>query len=426
MFKSQAGDPTAAIDPFRLLLDEVGAFVYTTDRAGRYTYANRMVLELLGHPLDDVLGKDISHFFGERGNAALREADHRVMQAGETIEREESNLIIATGELRTYWSTKKPLRDETGAIIGMLGISHDITAKKRLEDKVREQKELLDAVLDNVDALVYMKDANRRFLYANQHVATVFGHPVEQIVGRLDTDLMPREVADRFWAQDQRIFASGQRQTSEESLVDAAGRQRHYWSVIVPCARPDGTPAVIGLSTDITELHELKEELQRQTRTDSLTGIANRRSFYERGEQEFARSRRQGVPLSLVAIDLDHFKHINDDFGHPVGDRVLQHFAACCQQTLRDEDLCARTGGEEFCLLLPGIDAAAAHAVAERVRALTNACAVDMEHPALHISASFGVTSLVPADPCFETLLSRADHALYAAKQQGRNCTVSL
>lgn len=116
-------------DSYRLLLDEVGAFVYTTDMVGRYTFANRMVLQLLGHPLDYVVGKDISHFFGDKGNEALRETDERVLRGGETIAREESNLILATGELRTYWSTKKPLRDATGQIIGMIGISHDITEK---------------------------------------------------------------------------------------------------------------------------------------------------------------------------------------------------------------------------------------------------------------------------------------------------------
>jgi len=413
-------------DSYRLLLDEVGAFVYTTDLQGRYTFANRMVLQLLGHPLDYVVGKDISHFFGDKGNEALRETDRRVLQAGETIAREESNLILATGELRTYWSTKKPLRNAGGQIIGLIGISHDITEKKRLEDKLREQKELLDAILENVDALIYMKSANRRFLYANQRVAEVFGRPVEEIIGSLDSELMPAEVADRFWQQDQEILASGQRRACEESLVDASGRQRHYWSVIIPQTRPDGTPAVIGLSTDITDLHALKEELRRQAHADGLTGIANRRSFYESAEQAFTRSRLLGQALSLIAIDIDYFKKINDTLGHPMGDRVLQEFVACCQNTLRTGDLLARTGGEEFCVLLPGTDMDTAHHIAERMRTQAQAHTIDAPQTALRISASFGVAGLCDSDERFEALYSRADTALYAAKQQGRNCTSVL
>ncbi|MFT7724759.1 MAG: diguanylate cyclase [Roseateles sp.] len=415
--------PTSAITDARLLLDEVGAFVYTTDAAGRYTYANRLVLELLGNPpLAAVVGKSFTDFVdvGAAGDA-LRETDLRVLRDGETLAREETSSSRATGELRTYWSIKKPLRDAGGAIVGMLGISHDITEKKRLEDQVRQQKELLDAVLDNVQGLVYVKGANRRFLYANKHLATVFGRPVEAIVGRLDSELMPREAADAFWEKDKHMLATGQPYAGEESLVDAAGQLRHYWSVVVPWAGFDGMPALIGLITDITELHALKEELRQQAHSDSLTGVANRRSFFESAEREFARSRRHGTPLSVVAIDLDHFKQINDGHGHPVGDTVLRGFVLCCQRLLREEDLCARTGGEEFCILLPGTDAEAAWAVAERIRTELAGCALSPEHPALRVTASFGVTEMGAADTHFGPLFSRADRALYAAKQQGRN-----
>ncbi|MBS0382536.1 MAG: diguanylate cyclase [Proteobacteria bacterium] len=411
---------------FRAVLDQVSAFIYTTDRNGCYTYANRMVLELLGHPLEDVLGKDIGQFFDLSENDSLRETDRRVLQDGETVSREEVNLIRATGELRTYWSIKEPLRDASGAITGMLGISYDITENKRLEDEVRKQKKLLGTILDNIDALVYMKDANRRFLYANQHAAEALGHPVEQIAGRLDSELLPQAIADEFWAKDQKILQSGQRLATEASLPDATGRMRHYWSIVVPWSSPDGTPAVIGLSTDITELHELKEELQRQAATDSLTGIANRRSFHARAESEFARSRRHGTPLSLVAIDIDHFKQINDLCGHLAGDRVLRNFAGWCQSVLRTEDLCGRTGGEEFCILLPETDIDAAHALAERIRNLTNERLAAQEHPALRVTASFGVASQSAEDRRFEDLFSRADRALYLAKQQGRDRTALL
>lgn len=416
--------PLPAFDPYRQLLDEVGAFVYTTDVHGRYTYANQLVLDLLGPnlKLEDVQGKSFTDFvdIGEAGDT-MRETDWRVIRDGESVAREESNYIHTLGETRTYWSVKKPLHDSDGNIIGLIGISHDITEKKRLEVKLRQQKELLDVVLDNVDALVYMKGANRRFLYANRHLAEVFGQPIEHIIGKLDSELMPKDVADAFWEKDQHILATGRRYTGEESLIDAQGRKRHYWSMVVPWAGFDGMPALIGLATDITELHQLQEELQRQTRTDSLTGIANRRSFFEHAESEFARSRRHGLPLSLIAIDIDHFKRINDRYGHPVGDRVLRDFAGCAAHALREEDVCARTGGEEFCILLPETDLKAAIAIAERIRLATAACHPCPEHPELAITASFGVAELEERTPSFDILFSRADHALYTAKQQGRN-----
>ncbi|MBV2209753.1 MAG: sensor domain-containing diguanylate cyclase [Thermomonas sp.] len=413
---------------YRQLLDTVGSFVYTTDLQGRYTYANQLVLNLLGNglTLDDVLGKMFTDFVDIGEDDTLRETDWRVIRNGETIAREEDNYIHATGETHTYWSIKKPLRNESGAIVGLIGISHDITEKKRLENKVRQQNELLDAVLNNIEAVVYMKDANRRFIYANKHMANLFGKSVDEIVGRLDSELMPQDVADAFWEKDIQIFATGQRYAGEESLVDAEGRMHHYWSIVVPWSGFNGIHANVGLITDITELHALKEKLQHQALTDSLTGIANRRSFFEHAEQEFARSRRHGHALALVALDIDHFKQINDRYGHPVGDSVLQHFAACCQKQLREGDFFARTGGEEFCILLPETNIHAALEIAERMREVTSCHCLETMQPSLHISASFGVTCLNEMDTGFDTLFSRADRALYAAKEKGRDQTVTL
>ena len=410
-------------NPFREILDEMGAFVYATDLNGSYVYANPMVLQLLGRSLPEVLGKTFDDFIKLEHDEDRAAIDRRVLVHGEVVAREESNVIPHTGEVRTYWSVKRPLRDAGGAIAGMVGVSYDITDKKRLENAVAEQKALLAAVLDNVDALVYMKGEDRRFRYANQRAADAFGLPADQVVGKLDCQLMPSEAAERFWRKDQEIFASGQRSVSEEAMQGRDGRMRHYWSVVVPWQQADGSRAVIGLSTDITELHDLKEELQRQARTDALTGVANRRSFQEAAQAEFQRSRRYGRQLSLMAIDVDHFKGINDHHGHPVGDRVLQVIAQCVQESLRSNDVLARTGGEEFCVLLPETELAAASELAGRL------CQNLALHAAfstlgVEVTASFGVTSLLADDERFDQVFARCDRALYAAKQQGRNRVV--
>jgi len=412
-------------DLSREVLDEMGAFVYATDMQGRYVYANPMVLRLLGRTLPEILGRTFGEFVQYDGDDEREALDRAVFQDGETIAREERNVIPATGEVRTFWSIKKPMRDAGGAVTGMVGVSYDITEKRRLEDELREQKALLGVILDNVDALVYMKGEDRRFRYANQHVAKVFGVPVEAIAGKLDSQLMPREVADRFWQQDQQILASGQRSVSEQALTGADGHTHHYWSVVVPWAQADGSRAVIGLSTDITELHELKEKLQRQARTDALTGLANRRHFQECAQVEFERSRRYGRSLSLIAIDVDHFKRVNDRHGHPVGDRVLQTLTQCIQENLRGNDVFSRTGGEEFCILLPETPLPAAAELAERLRAHLGLC-VALDDLGMKVSASFGVTSSVDEDERFDQVFARADHALYAAKDQGRDRVVCL
>jgi len=164
-----------------------------------------------------------------------------------------------------------------------------------------------------------------------------------------------------------------------------------------------------------------RTQLRVQATTDPLTGLANHRTFHERLRAEAARSRRSGTPLSLVLLDIDHFKRVNDNFGHQRGDEVLRVVAAVLAEDGRASDLTARLGGEEFALLLADTDADGALAVAERLRAELEA--VDIPGPR-RVTASFGVAALgADADP--DELVRAADRALYAAKAGGRNrCVV--
>jgi diguanylate cyclase (GGDEF)-like protein len=162
---------------------------------------------------------------------------------------------------------------------------------------------------------------------------------------------------------------------------------------------------------------------QRLASTDALTGLTNRRSFLEIAERELARSRRYGSPLALVLVDLDHFKHVNDRFGHLAGDQVLIGAAHALAGGLRDVDVIARHGGEEFAILLPQTELAGAREVAERsARKLAETTIlVDSTEP-VHVTASMGVASTAGSRATsLDDLLRRADAALYAAKRAGRD-----
>ncbi|WP_029008003.1 diguanylate cyclase [Azospirillum halopraeferens] len=161
------------------------------------------------------------------------------------------------------------------------------------------------------------------------------------------------------------------------------------------------------------------EELRRLARVDPLTGVANRRSLFERADEEVRRADRFGHALTVLVLDIDHFKRINDGWGHGIGDRALEAVAACCRDGVRDVDTVARLGGEEFVILLPQTTAAAGRAVAERLRAAVDTLAVAAQPP-LRLTASIGVAERV-AQEGFDSVLSRADAALYAAKAAGRD-----
>ncbi|WP_322995076.1 diguanylate cyclase [Castellaniella sp.] len=426
---SQASDHFAPLSDnavLRQVLDGLGAIIYIKDTEGRLTYANDVLLRRFGCALADILGKKDHHYMDAQAARGFRKNDVLVMQSGQRLTAEESMPDPITGKLRWYRSVKSPLYDAQQRLLGISGVSFEITHEKKTETKAQQHKALLDMVLDNLGACIYMKDQDGRYLYANQRVAETFQRPIQDIVGWRDADILPPDRAESHSAMDRRLFESGQRLEGEESLLDASGRMHHYWTVKVPWTLPQGEQAVIGLTTDITELHELKEQLQTQATTDSLTAVANRRCFYEHAVRDFAGSRRRGHDLSLITLDVDHFKQINDQYGHLVGDAVLRGLARVCADALREEDVFARTGGEEFAVLLPATDLVTALSIAERLRTLIIQGRFCPEHPALEVSASFGVVSREADDAGFDALFSRADDALYQAKKQGRNQVVSM
>lgn len=408
------------------MINNVGAYIYSKDINGCYTYANNLVLDLFNCSLEELLGKDDSHFFDLSLSQAIKENDQQVLLHGKVIEVEETNFIKGNHEPRIYKVVKTPLYFQD-KIVGMSVISTDITEDKLLQKTLNENKKLLNAVLDNVDAYIYMKDKERRFLYVNSNVANIFGLPAQDIIGKLDSEVVPQDVADHFWESDKLVFESNQRHTIEEELKADDGKMHRYLSVKIPYQSDKETPSIIGFSTDITELYQLKEEFRKQANSDPLTGLYNRRYFVEQAEKEFHRAKRYNLSLSLLSLDIDHFKKINDKYGHPVGDSVLIQLTQNLLPSLRNEDVLARIGGEEFSILLPEISAKQAKLVAERIRCEQESNIIQGDWDGdITALVSIGVATLSSTDETFDELFSRADKALYVAKNTGRNQTCFL
>lgn len=412
------------LDHLKSIFNEIGAYLFTKDLDGRYVYANQAVLDLFGCTLAELQGQDDSAFFDLDHSDTLQRHDRQVLAQQIEICQEEINYLKETGEKRIYWSVKKPMYGRDGALIGLCGISTDITEKKRIEAHLAEQHQLLEIILANVDAHIYMKDSQHRFLYVNQKVAELLGLPAEQIINRRDDEVIPAASACQLWQLDNRVFETGELQAGEELLTNVEGNQHYYWSVKVPFLLADGTPTLIGISSDITELHQLKEQLHQQSVQDDLTGLYNRRFFFEVCEKNLSLNARHHLKSVLMVLDVDQFKCINDRYGHPLGDRALTHLGKVMQSVLRSEDVLARIGGDEFAIWLPSTRLSAASAMAERL------CQQVMQSPlALHdgdeliITISAGLVENSEGE-LMESLYARADQMLYQAKQAGRNCVV--
>ncbi len=183
----------------------------------------------------------------------------------------------------------------------------------------------------------------------------------------------------------------------------------------------DGKLALVSFIHDATRRKTLERKLKTMASTDALTGCCNRRRFLALLRQEFRQARRHRLPLSVAMIDLDHFKRINDTFGHQTGDAVLKAVAAACRRMMRDGDAFGRLGGEEFGVLLPGTDLAAAEAVLGRVAEAARGATVRVQGERVRATMSVGLSAALPDDADEAPLLRRADTALYLAKADGRD-----
>lgn len=172
------------------------------------------------------------------------------------------------------------------------------------------------------------------------------------------------------------------------------------------------------------ELNEAKDTAERMARTDPLTGIANRRGFFERSNVAFNLSRRYGHALAVVIFDIDWFKCINDKYGHAAGDHVIISAARIAENCIRDSDIIGRLGGEEFAVVLPRATREDALPMVERIRKTMEGSAVIHDQHEINYTCSFGVSELCPDDKSLEDAVARADRSLYRAKESGRNKVV--
>lgn len=281
----------------------------------------------------------------------------------------------------------------------------------------------MQTTIDSLPCPIFIKDRNGRYIACNKAFEDYIGLTRSKIVGSTVYDVAPAELAQIYEKADRELMALGGTQSYEANVRYADGAYHDvvfHKSVFLDAAgEADG---ISGTMLDISDRKHLEKQLAIAASTDFLTGIHNLRTFYELAGQEFRRFGRNGDEFSLIVIDLDYFKEINDNLGHAAGDEALRQFVSVVQANLREQDIFARAGGDEFRILLPDTQPTGAALVAERIRREVNQLTISSRRGSANLSISAGICSCLPGDDNLDEVTKRADAALYMAKAAGRNC----
>jgi diguanylate cyclase (GGDEF)-like protein/PAS domain S-box-containing protein len=301
-----------------------------------------------------------------------------------------------------------------------VGTVQDVTELRQAEVEATRQRDYVQAIIAAADDGIVLSEEDR-IVDVNPAMCRLIGYAREELIGlRRPYPFWPQRAVGQLTAHVERVAATGTSAQLECSLRCRDGRELPVAITTVMAAHDADSPVTqVSTVRDITRQKRYEAELVRLAARDPLTGLLNRRSFRENIEHELARSKLHRQPLSLAVLDLDHFKAVNDRYGHPVGDQVLVEITRRLQLLARPEENIARLGGEEFGWIFPNTTEAAAYDAAERARWII---AADPFPGVGRVTVSVGVCQIDRRDDA-EQLYARADDALYRAKARGRNRT---
>ena len=361
-------------------------------------------------------------------------------------------LITPAGEMRWISHHCTAVYGANGQCLGRRESNRDITKRKVVEHELQSQRDFANQILNTMGQGLTVTDVDGRFEFVNPAYARLFGCDAADLIGKYPRDVTAPD--DRAFLEEQKALRhAGKSSTYESRLLRLDGSISNVLITGVPRERDGQYAGAIAVITDLTEQKRVEDELrharnaleqinhkleqvlareQHLARTDTLTGVNNRGHLFELASRKFNVALRYRLQFSLILLDIDHFKQINDTFGHAVGDQVLQRIIQVVCDQIRSADVIGRYGGDEFVILLPQSNAQDALILADRIHASIADTRIETSNGTITLTFSIGISQVIHRAPrgtvsktdTVEDLFLRADQALYAAKQAGRNRTV--
>jgi len=332
--------------------------------------------------------------------------------------------VLIRGNLQKVIYEKGKLEyDDIGNVKRLIGTAQDITQRYKTSKELEFQAKLLNSVTDSI----FVHDLDGNFIYVNEAAYTTRGYTKEEMLQMRveDLDYHDEKSGSEIYEENM-INVKAQLSKQQKAVVEVSHKVKDGKTIPIEITckliQDKGKGYIISIARDISELKIMNENLQKMAITDNLTGIYNRHKFEEIIKIEMERSYRFDSPLSLIMVDIDHFKRVNDTYGHDEGDNVIKNIVDIISENIRHLDIFVRYGGEEFIVLCPQTESNGAAVLAEKLRGTVESKKIDVIG---NITCSFGVTSYIK-DEGKSAFIKRLDGALYRAKDEGRNRVIAI
>jgi diguanylate cyclase (GGDEF)-like protein/PAS domain S-box-containing protein len=401
------------------IIDTVPNFVFWKDRDSRYLGCNEAFARLAGlQRPEEIIGKDDHELLWHEFADLYQRDDAQVISSGMPMYNIIEPLSINCGITLWLETNKVPLRNTQGQVIGVLGVFQDITERVLAEEKLRQAAKVFESTMEGV----VITNPEGAILAVNPAFTDITGYTEAEILGK---DLRIRQSGRHDKSFYQAMWASILQTGSWRGEIwnrRKTGETYPEWLTINTVKDEAGnTVNYVGVFTDISQMKRSEAELDYLAHHDPLTELPNRLLLNARLEYAIQRAQREGTSLTVLFIDLDRFKTVNDSLGHPVGDQLLKLVAALLTACVRSEDTVARLGGDEFVVVLEGVgDTGDASAMAEKILN-TLSKRYDLNGQTVFIGASIGISTYPKDGRDGTTLLKNADAAMYRSKEEGRN-----